>query len=791
MRIRRNRTRLLIGSGGLLLGGMAVLAVAAPGQPVITGAPPTFTNQPPAFSWNPGGGGSGVFDWTLSGPSGRSGTETGTGTGAITGLTDGLYSFSVTERPAPDDPDQNNSPAAGAGPFLLDTDPPDAAKPAANGDTTPGWFNAGQVPVSITSSCQQGGSPVSGPALNGPPSVSGNFTGTYTATCSDAAGNSDVSPGTLVRIDVGAPSLNRSISPPDGAGGWHRSPAVVNYTCTDDFSGIAGGGCPADTTVTAQGETTIPTTVAGDVAGNLSAPQQATTVRRDSVDPPAPAITGITSTVQLGSGPIPFAFSCGPDATSGVASCVGSAPEGSALDVGTPGTGTATLGPRTVSATSTDVAGNSATTTFTYSVVDTVAPTAPVTVAPADITNQVRPTFSWSAATDAGVGIDRYVVRIDSTNFTVPVALGATGTLQWTYPVGSAALPAGNRTWQVRAVDATGRQGPFSAVRSFRIDPSAPDPPTITGGPRGFTRDTAPSFAFAGLPGAQFTWRLEVAANDELVAQGGPSPAGSAAAPSLGDGQYRFRVSQTNPAGTPSGSAVVVFTVDTVRPSAPAITSRPGTTGDGQPTFGWTGGEPGATFQWRVVTPAGAPVLGPGSVAATSVRLPSPLPGGSYLFQVRQLDQAGNESDWSAPDAFTIVAPPNQPAANPPSGGRGTVTRIVPRTRNAKRLSPRPGVVVRTLRPTLRWTRVRNASLYNVQIYRVVGRRNVKVLSAFPRGNRIVVPAKRLKAGQRYVWRVWPYFAKLRRYSRNEHGMSWFDVHKRARAPKARVVRRR
>jgi hypothetical protein len=74
-------------------------------------------------------------------------------------------------------------------------------------------------------------------------------------------------------------------------------------------------------------------------------------------------------------------------------------------------------------------------------------------------------------------------------------------------------------------------------------------------------------------------------------------------------------------------------------------------------------------------------------------------------------------------------------------------------------LGPRAGVAL-DHPPLLRWTRIRGADYYNVQVFR--GKR--KVLSAWPTRPKLRVPAtwrfaghkQRLKAGRRYRWFVWP-----------------------------------
>ena len=67
------------------------------------------------------------------------------------------------------------------------------------------------------------------------------------------------------------------------------------------------------------------------------------------------------------------------------------------------------------------------------------------------------------------------------------------------------------------------------------------------------------------------------------------------------------------------------------------------------------------------------------------------------------------------------------------------------------------------------------AQLYDVQVFRLRPRRDpVKVASLFPRGDRVRIPAGRLRDGGRYAWRVWPF---LRRGdTRSPLGVSVFTV---------------
>ena len=133
-------------------------------------------------------------------------------------------------------------------------------------------------------------------------------------------------------------------------------------------------------------------------------------------------------------------------------------------------------------------------------------------------------------------------------------------------------------------------------------------------------------------------------------------------------------------------------------------------------------------------------------VTAASKTRVGPLPQGSFLFQVRQTDAAGNSSEWRS-EPFAVA-----PGATVAGGPK------LP-SRNAKALTPRLGARVTTSRPLLRWKASANAHLYNLQIFRVIARgRLAKIRSVFPRGNRFRLSKRRqLPRGACYVWRVWPY----------------------------------
>ncbi|HWH15499.1 MAG TPA: hypothetical protein VNT51_12200 [Miltoncostaeaceae bacterium] len=238
----------------------------------------------------------------------------------------------------------------------------------------------------------------------------------------------------------------------------------------------------------------------------------------------------------------------------------------------------------------------------------------------------------------------------------------------------------------------------------------------------------------------------------------------------LPNGSGSWSVTTTDARNRSTPSAPRALTVATgPPPGAPRITASPGSTREPRPLFAWEPAESGGRFSWQVLNAAGQIVQGPGITDATVVRLPQPLSAGTYAFRVRQVTDLGGEGAV-ATSAFAVVATPSAP---PP--GNVTSRPVRPATRNAGKLRPRAGNRVGA-RPTLTWPRVRGATLYNVQVFRVNGRRYVKVHTAFPRSSRLRMPARKLRTGERYVWRVWPYYGASRRYARTPLGISYFDV---------------
>jgi hypothetical protein len=169
----------------------------------------------------------------------------------------------------------------------------------------------------------------------------------------------------------------------------------------------------------------------------------------------------------------------------------------------------------------------------------------------------------------------------------------------------------------------------------------------ITSGPSGTVASKRAKFAFAGPKKTKFTCRLD--AGTYKACRSPKTYTG------LSQGEHTFSLKN-------SGSTHVdtrTWTVDTVRPRPPAITSGPrGLVNSPRATFTFTG-EAGATFSCKLGPRAG------GFVACTSPKTYNGLADGAHVFQVRQRDAAGNLSksasrtwtiDTTAPAAPTLTA---------------------------------------------------------------------------------------------------------------------------------------
>ena len=174
--------------------------------------------------------------------------------------------------------------------------------------------------------------------------------------------------------DTTPPSVNATLSAQPNPAGWNSSDVTVSLGAADNQGGsgvqsitysLSGAqsappatvnGAAASVTVSAEGTTAV-TYYARDNAGNVAAPRTLTlkldkTAPTVNVSSPAGALLLRQAAAAV--------YGCG-DALSGVSGCVGSAPNGAALD-------TSSVGMKQFTVTATDVAGNTRTSVVKYAV---------------------------------------------------------------------------------------------------------------------------------------------------------------------------------------------------------------------------------------------------------------------------------------------------------------------------------------------------------------------------------------------------------------------------------------
>ncbi len=137
---------------------------------------------------------------------------------------------------------------------------------AANVSTNPnayGWFN-NHVMVGFTCADNLSGI-YSCPAAR---TLGEGANQSVTGKAADAAGNLSADAGyTSINVDTTAPTLRGAPTSAANANGWYNGNVTIAWTCADTLSGIAGS-CPANSTLTGEGETLSASAAISDKADN-------------------------------------------------------------------------------------------------------------------------------------------------------------------------------------------------------------------------------------------------------------------------------------------------------------------------------------------------------------------------------------------------------------------------------------------------------------------------------------------------------------------------------------------
>ncbi len=491
---------------------------------------------------------------------------------------------------------------------------------------------------------------------------------TFQARAVDPAGNPDPSPSSHAwTIDATppdttiGPSAPASLTTATGATfDFSSSEPGSTFQCSLDGAAFTSCSSPKSYSALADGSHTFQAR-AIDTATNTDPSSASYTWTIDTTAPVAsigptvpPANTSsANATFDLGSNEAGSTFECRLDG----------APFGSCT---TPASYTGLGdGTHTFDLRATDPAGNVDTSPASYTwKIDSVGPTTPTLVAPADglVTNalpQLRATFD-----DATAGGDTGTVEFQLCSSSAPAGTACAPVVQSvssisvasgaTVSATPAALADGTYYWQARARDTTGNQSGWTATRSFQLDTSVPTVPTAAAPADGAWVRTVQLTATFSKPSFAGTGSVEFRiCTDALclgVVTGGTSDTVINGAPAtwspfftLGDGVYYWQARGIDSVGNQSPwSAPRSLHVDTHAPATP-------------PNFNGKVGPDGLTLRWDPPNDAvanyvlyvdGAPYKNLGSTEF-EVKMGTFDAGDTRRFSVVAVDLAGNVGTMS------------------------------------------------------------------------------------------------------------------------------------------------
>jgi len=390
-----------------------------------------------------------------------------------------------------------------------------------------------------------------------------------------------------------------------------------------------------------------------------------------------------------------------------------------------------------------------------YFTLDTTPPLPPILSLPVDNASGIRsiPVFSWSSSS----GAVAYQLRIDdSSDFsssivTTPDGSEIPGTplaVTSYKPTGLAILTP--YFWQVRARDVAGNWGNWSSSRVITILPPIPAAPVLTSLPiKAVTNNTTPTFAWnAAAGGVTYHFQLDnqstFASPEEDIGDTNGSLTHTLAVPLASDGLYYWRVRAKNASNEPGAwSAVSYFTLDTVPPPAPILSSpADGLTPVGIPMFYWTAVTGAAAYQFQLdknnnfsspfFTTPGDTI--PGVPITTTSYKPAGLVNGTvYYWHVRARDTAGNWGAWST--SCTINVQESLP---------GTPTVI----------SPSKSSLTNDTTPAFTWNAVPGGVNYHIQVDNQSTFSSPEIDVSDTAGALTYTPSIALPADGLYYWRV-------------------------------------
>jgi hypothetical protein len=342
---------------------------------------------------------------------------------------------------------------------------------------------------------------------------------------------------------------------------------------------------------------------------------------------------------------------------------------------------TLAAGTYTLTAATTDLAGNVSSTSQSYTlIVATTPPAAPLLtgISPDTGTSSTDKVTSSRTFTIAGTGVANDTVNVYLNGTSIGSAVVA-GSGQWTFPNAGPALADGSYGFTATVTDIAGNTSLLSSVMTVVVDGTAPNAPVISGfsTDSGVVGDHITNYTTPTLSGT-------AEANSTVIVYRNGSSVGTVTASSTGawsylnstlsDGTYTFTATATDLAGNVSlVSAPFNITIVT-KISTPQVTGISPDTGASS-TDGVTQaknislvGKAGANNTVQVLkggTAVGSTVAD-GNGNWTFNYTGTTLSAGTYYFTAKATDVAGNVSSVSA--TFTVVVDYTAPLAPVISG---------------------------------------------------------------------------------------------------------------------------
>ncbi|MEJ7591833.1 MAG: fibronectin type III domain-containing protein [Planctomycetaceae bacterium] len=313
----------------------------------------------------------------------------------------------------------------------------------------------------------------------------------------------------------------------------------------------------------------------------------------------------------------------------------------------------------------------------------------PAFTAPARVTMNTKPTFTWT-----NMGAPRYELWVNQVGGTNKIIYQPALTTNSFTP--TTALPNGKFDVWVRAIAADGEAGLWSFVYQFQMDYRV-GPETVS--PVGVTTDTTPTFTWKVIDGAANydLWVDNITSGTrQVIRRMIPTVNGAAQitytpATPMAAGNYRWWVQAVTAAGARGAWSVGKdFQIP-----IPSITTPRGSITTSTPTFRWNGVAEFLTYELWVdnLTTGVTQVLRVQGLTDKFYTPTLPLENGSFRAWVRGFDKDGLASQWSGIADFTINATiGNAPV---PTSPRGTISNN---------------------KPTFTWQGVTNAAKYEILV---------------------------------------------------------------------------